>query len=89
LWRRFETQELGSSEAVEDARRAFLVPLIEAARDLLEEGLADIPCPSIRRPRAEARARRQFASRLRGEKTGFPAILAGIVTNDEETIDAA
>lgn len=89
LWVRFEAQQLGSSEAVEDARRAFLVPLIEAARDLFEEGLADIPCPSIRRPRAEARARRQFESRLRGEKTGFPAILASLVKDDEEIIDAA
>lgn len=89
LWGRFEVQQLGSPEAVEDARRAFLVPLIEAARELLEEGLVDIPCPSIRRPRAEARARRQFESRLRSEKTGFPAILASLVKDDEEVIYAA
>lgn len=76
LWRRFEAEQQGTKDDVETARRAFLWPLIDAARNLLEEGLAGIPCPSIRRPRAEARARRRFEVLLRGEKTGFQALFA-------------
>jgi len=76
LWARFEAEQQGTPDDVEAARRGFLLPLIEAARNLLEEGLADIPCASIRRPRAEARARSRFESLLRGEKTGFPNLFA-------------
>ena len=82
LWDRFEAQQQGASEEVKEAeRRQFLLPLIDAARALLEEGLADIPCPSIRRPRAQARARAQFKAMIRSEKNGFP----GLFTNDETT----
>lgn len=58
LWKRFEAEQHGIADDAEAARRAFLLPLIDTASDLLEEGLADITCPSIRRPRAEAPARR-------------------------------
>ncbi|MCV0371800.1 MULTISPECIES: hypothetical protein [Filomicrobium] len=94
LWARFEAQDQGSSEAVEDARRAFLLPLIDATRDLLEEGLADIPCPSIHRPRAEARARRWFEAQIRSDRetkaggsVGFPGLFDK--RNDTEVAHAA
>ena len=89
LWARFEADQQGSVDAAENARRAFLLPLIEAARDLLEEGLADIPCPSIRRPRAEARARRRFEAQLRSKKTGFPGLFASDEKDEREISDAA
>lgn len=76
LWARFAAEEQGTADDVEAARRAFLLPLIETARNLLEEGLADIPCPSIRRPRAEARARHRFVVLLRDHEKGFPALFA-------------
>lgn len=76
LWKRFEAEQAGTTAEVEAARRAFLLPLIDTARHLLDEGLSDIPCPSILRPRAEARARRRFEVLLRSENTGFSALLA-------------
>lgn len=93
LWDRFEADQQGTPLKVETARRNFLLPLIDSARTLLEEGLADIPCPSIRRPRAEARARRRFETLLRGEKTGFPALCADepddvLPDEERETTDA-
>lgn len=89
LWKRFEAEQKGNADDAEVARRAFLLPLIATARDLLEEGLADIPCPSIRRPRAEARARRWFKFQLRGDKTGFPGLLDDTKPDEQEMIDAA
>ncbi|MEO0730408.1 MAG: hypothetical protein AAFY64_08505, partial [Pseudomonadota bacterium] len=91
LWTRFEAEQNGSALDLDAARRAFLLPLIDAARDLLEEGLADIPCPSIRRPRAEARARRSFESRLRSSETkiGFPGLLDDSQHGEQEMTDAA
>ncbi len=92
LWARFAAEQHGTPDDVEAARRAFLLPLVETVRSLLEDGLADIPCASIRRPRADARARRRFEALLRGEKTGFPSLFAkagGEPTgNDLETTDA-
>ena len=89
LWKRFEAEQHGDTDDAEAARRAFLLPLIDTARDLLEEGLANIPCPSIRRPRAEARARRWFRSQLRGDKTGFPGLLDNAKPDEPEMTDAA
>ena len=90
LWSRFEAEQFGNPDDVEKARRDYLLPLIDTARDLLKEGLADIPCPSIRRPRAEARARRRFNVQLRNsEKDGFPDLFANDETVDEEITDAA
>lgn len=89
LWKRFEAEQNGNADDAEAARRAFLLPLIDVARDLLEEGLADIPCPSIRRPRAEARARHWFRSQLRGDMTGFPGLLDDTKPDEREMTDAA
>lgn len=74
LWARFEAEQQGTPADVEAARSAFLLPLIDAARRLLDEAITDLPCRSIHRPRAEARARRRFETLLRGEK-GFAALL--------------
>lgn len=89
LWARFDAEQQGVPDDVERARQAFLTELVGAARALFEEGLADMPCPSIHRPRAEARARQRFEARLRGENTGFPNLFAQTRASDQETPDAA
>jgi len=91
LWERFEAEQEGTAIDVERARRSFLLPLIDVARDLLKEGLADIPCPAIRRRRAEARALRAFEGRLRNAnpKIGFPGLFMNDPDVDQEMTDAA
>lgn len=89
LWARFDAEQKGVPDDVERSRQAFLTELIGAARALFEEGLADMPCPSIHRPRAEARARQRFEARLRGVNTGFPSLFAETRASDQETPDAA
>ncbi len=88
LWARFEAEQQGTPDDVEVARREFLLPLIDSARHLLAEGIADIPCPSILRARAEARARRRFEASLRGDKTGFRSLFVKPQDDELETIDA-
>ena len=80
LWRRVAAAS-ESADAVSAARHAFLADLERAARAALEAALPAIPCPAVLRPRAEARARRAFRSRIR--KT-YPELF-----NREETVDAA
>ena len=89
LWARFEAEQQGTPDDVEAARRAFLLPLIGTARHLLEEALDGIPCRSIRRPRAEARARRRFEVQLHSDKTGFPGLFPKATDDQLEEIDAA
>lgn len=88
LWDRFEAEQAGDGEALTLATNTFIRALVEAAETLLEEGLADIPCPSIRRPRAETRARREFWRRIAHKDHGFPHLYARSPA-DEETPDAA
>ncbi|MFM9939451.1 MAG: hypothetical protein ACKVP7_08140 [Hyphomicrobiaceae bacterium] len=65
LWRRFDAEDEGSA-AASAARADFLRDLDRAAVHLLDVALADLPCSSLQRPRAEARARaRYFAGRKR------------------------
>jgi len=88
LWARFEAEQQGTPDDVEAARRAFLLPLIGTARQLLEEALDGIPCRSIRRPRAEARARRRFEVQLHSDKTGFPGLFTKSVDDQMGELDA-
>ena len=64
LWRRVEVHA-ESDAAAFDAKRAFLADLMRAAEAGLDAAMSAIPCPAVLRPRAEARARRVFRSRLR------------------------
>jgi len=88
LWDRFEAEDARDEVALTKAQDGFIRTLVDAARDLLAEGLADIPCPSIRRPRAEARARRWFEGNLRHKDHGFPHLYPKLPV-DEETSNAA
>ena len=67
LWNRVAANEMHDSEAEEAAKIGFLQALREAAEDELKSALPAIPCPTIQRPRAEARARRAFHARVRRE----------------------
>lgn len=59
LWARFEAEEKGVDAALA-VRKAFLRDLDRAAVRLLDDALADLPCASLQRPRAEARARARY-----------------------------
>ena len=67
LWRRVEAGANNDPDAEEEAKMAFLSALYEAATAELRGTLSAIPCPTIRRPRGEARASRAFRSRVRRE----------------------
>ena len=64
LWRRVEASDLTDPDAEEAGKIQFLKDLFEAATAELESALPAIPCPTIRRPKAEARAWRAFKSRV-------------------------
>lgn len=85
LWDRFEAEQAGDPAAHDAAREQFIGELADAAKTLLEEAIADIPCASIHRPRAEARARREFTQRM---NRAFPFLQAAQHV-DEEAPDAA
>ena len=67
LWNRVAANEMRDSEAEGTAKIKFLQALRDAAAAELKSALPAIPCPTIQRPRAEARARRAFHARLRRE----------------------
>ena len=76
LWARFEAEQAGDRAALTAAEDTFVLQLIDAARQLFGEGLADMPCRAILRPRAEARARRRFDGALRNPKSPFSRLFA-------------
>ena len=63
LWRRVGIAT-GSADQVYEAKRDFLRDLKNAAETEFEAALPAIPCRAVLRPRAEARARRAFRSRI-------------------------
>jgi CRISPR system Cascade subunit CasA len=85
LWQRFEAVEANDEAARQAARSAFVRALAAAAETLLEEAIADLPCPSIRRPRAEVRARRRFYGALYGAN-GYPECFPERAKRDEEEV---
>jgi len=82
LWERFEAEQSADMAARIAVENRFRLNLVSAARDLLHEALADIPCRAIHRPRAQARARRFFEAQLRG-KGGFPGLLSNAQPEEE------
>ena len=80
LWRRVEARVLTDPDAEEAAKIEFLKDLFKAAKAELESALPAIPCPTIRRQKAEARAWRAFRSRVRRE---YPELL------EKEVVDVA
>lgn len=70
LWARFDAEDLGADASIA-ARADFLRDLDRAAVRLLEDALANIPCTSLQRPRAEARARARYFG---GRKRAFDGV---------------
>jgi CRISPR system Cascade subunit CasA len=72
LWARFEAEDHGS-KAIAEKRKTFAAALHPKARMMFEAALPSIPCASIFRPRAEARARSAFRAVVRKH---FPELFA-------------
>jgi CRISPR system Cascade subunit CasA len=83
LWARFEAQEKGT-EALKAERESFARELHKKAQSIFGASLPAIPCASVFRPRAEARATRAFDYALR---KFFPELFQQ--SNAEETENAA
>ena len=64
LWQRLEVDSADDQAVRETAGRDFRRALFEAAQDELAVAMPGIPCATIQRPRAEARARRAFLARV-------------------------
>lgn len=82
-----EQRFLAANEAEAAAGRAgFTRDLIAAAKELLLEAIETVPCPSIRRHRARARATSAFWGRLRRPRSIFsnqPEIFDAKETSDD------
>ena len=63
LWTRVGASETGG-DALAAAQRTFRRRVVDIARSLLNEAAETVPCPSIRLPRARARAFRAFKQRI-------------------------
>ena len=64
LWRRLVAENSSDADAQQTTGRAFRLALLDAANAELEASMSSIPCATIQRPKAEARARRAFRSRV-------------------------
>jgi CRISPR system Cascade subunit CasA len=80
LWARFETQEKGDA-ALKSEELRFARALFTRAESVFEAALPAIPCASIFRPRAEARARRAFTAAAR---RNFPELFEKPDREDSE-----
>lgn len=85
LWARFEAQQDVGEDGRLRVRKKFAGNLVQVARKLLDEALADLSCPSVSRPRAVVRARGRFDSRLRKH---FPEYFTH-ADNAEDTLHAS
>ena len=70
LWKRFEAQEKGK-EALQTEEKRFAEALFGKAREIFKAARPAVPCASIFRPRAEARAERIFFGEI---KHNFPEL---------------
>lgn len=64
LWQRFEAQEKGK-EALQQEQKRFAEALFDNAKQIFKAARPAIPCASIFRPRAEARAEQAFSGTIR------------------------
>ena len=67
LWQRLEA-ESQSDDAVFRTKRAFLTELMMEATVVLDAALPTMPCATIHRPKAAARARQAFGGTLRSKE---------------------
>lgn len=64
LWQRIQAAASDDVDAEERTRREFQRALFDAANAELEAAMSSVPCATLQRPKAEARARRAFLSRV-------------------------
>lgn len=83
LWDRLAAFTADGKTGEEAAHERFLASLLAAAKLELAAAMPAIPCAAVHRPRAEARAKRAFAARLR--KDGF--MPAPVVADEKEHAD--
>ena len=83
LWKRFEAQEKGK-EALQTEEKRFAKALFDNAKQIFKAARPAIPCASIFRPRAEARAERAFSGTIR---YSFPELFE--VSESKENENAA
>ena len=67
LWNRISADASHDADTETAAKTSFLKALLEAATAELSSALPTIPCPTIQRPKAEARAWRVFFGKIRRE----------------------
>ncbi len=84
LWKRYEAQE-ESEELLKSEAARFAGELRERATAVFEASLPGIPCPSLYRPRAEARARSRFRNII---WNAFPELFPSRIT-EEDSDDVA
>jgi CRISPR system Cascade subunit CasA len=83
LWQNFEAQQRGP-EALDFEKVNFVRRLWEQTQVIFEQTLPTMPCPSLFRPRAEARARRKLRAMIRKH---YPELLSQ-PANAKEVTDA-
>jgi CRISPR system Cascade subunit CasA len=80
LWARYEAQEEGPERLRSEAEH-FARMLYQRASVVFEDALPAIPCPSLFRPRAEARARGKFQSIVR---SAFPELFSSPIIQEND-----
>jgi CRISPR system Cascade subunit CasA len=79
LWARYQAREQGG-EALKSEAQRFAHALYKRAGVIFEASLPGIPCPSLYRPRAEARARSRFQGKVRND---FPDLFPSSTTEED------
>ena len=82
LWKRFEAQEKGK-EALQMEEKRFAEELLKRAQRIFEAARPTIPCVGIFRPRAEARAEREFRRVIRED---FPELFETPESKESENV---
>ena len=80
LWARFEAQDEGPVRVKAEAEQ-FVRVLFQRASTVFEDALPAIPCPTLFRPRAQARARGKFQSIIRFV---FPELFPSPITQENK-----
>ena len=84
LWARFEAQE-NSSDTQQAERLCFIKELHARAKTIFEASLPAVPCASLFRPRAEARARQFYNRTIR---KSFPELFLTPVPEEPNDVHA-
>lgn len=82
LWQRFEAQEKGK-EALQQEEKRFAEALFGKAQRIFEAARPAIPCASIFRPRAEARAGQVFFGEI---KHNFPELFGTSKSKENKNV---